>query len=491
MGADEADSEELADTLRMRMSEWLTVPVPFDDSLLESVLALGEADAVATRWGQDIRLAYDAACDAARSLQNVDNPLRAQLRDAITKLTTRQVSWKIYCHRRAKIHFETVFGETSPLSESFLHSVRDYRDAEPFDVLIKVGPLRSRGWGAAPDALVTAPRFGTLLQFVWSGSSDEEDFGYDPAAQQTIPSVTQTSDRSRTGTNVQQITWTRNVIQVGDPRTDQGPAPDVDELRLFHELRRNAELRRALLVQLDDEDGVLYPPHSEVATFDPGVNSAEAIGYRFPGDTLTLGMFVIWPVLGTADLGALRAGDGHYSRVWKERLREELGRAPTELIRRLRDGGIELQNLRSCVKQWCRSPSTVIHAPQQRRHFESLVRVLGIDHETPDAPDRARRPWWQYAWAEIGRTRGEAIQTGMQEHQIIDEQLFEILNDLLPEIRRRALLHNVFEIEIPAGRSLRGAARFYKVQSIEDGFLVPETFLKTILDLDTVEQWRG
>ena len=78
----------------------------------------------------------------------------------------------------------------------------------------------------------------------------------------------------------------------------------------------------------------------------------------------------------------------------------------------------------------------------------------------------------------------------MQEHEILDEQLFVILNDLLPEIRRRAAAEAIFELEIPDGRDLTGAVRFYKVRSIEDGFLVPDTMLKVICDLDTVEQWR-
>ena len=50
----------------------------------------------------------------------------------------------------------------------------------------------------------------------------------------------------------------------------------------------------------------------------------EPIGYRLPGETLAEGMFLIWPLLGAADLGALRAGEGRYSRIWKERLREEV-----------------------------------------------------------------------------------------------------------------------------------------------------------------------
>ena len=78
----------------------------------------------------------------------------------------------------------------------------------------------------------------------------------------------------------------------------------------------------------------------------------------------------------------------------------------------------------------------------------------------------------------------------MQEHEIIDEQLFLILNDLLPEIRSRATTQDVFDIEIPFDRSLRGAVRFLKVRFIEEGFIVPETILKEICELDTIEQWR-
>ena len=146
---------------------------------------------------------------------------------------------------------------------------------------------------------------------------------------------------------------------------------------------RSTEIRRATLVQIDDEDGILYPPHSQVATFDPTPHAEDPIGYRLAGETLSEGMFLIWPIFGAADLGALHAGEGHYSRIWKERLRDKFRYTPNDLVRRLREGGIELRNLRSCVRQWCRPASTVIHAPQQRRHFEILIKVLGIDHDPP------------------------------------------------------------------------------------------------------------
>jgi hypothetical protein len=371
----------------------------------------------------------------------------------------------------------------------FLHSVKDYREAPPFDVLLKVGPLRSKGWGSAPDAIVSAPRFGKMVQIVWSGCGDEDDFGYDPA---TMTGGVPGSQESRGSSHVasRPLAWSRDIIRIGDIADISTERADEDELKIFHALGRAVELRRATLIEIDEEDGVLYPPHSEVSTFDPTPYADEPIGYRQPGETLAEGMFLIWPLLGVADLGALHAGDGRYSRTWKERLKQELLRDADDLVGRLSAAGIELRNLRSRVWQWCRPPSTVIHAPQQRRHFEILVRILGIDHDTTATARTARRPWWEYAWTEIAHARGEAIQTGMQEHEIIDEQLFVILRDCLPDIRRRAAAEAIFELAIPDGRDLTGSVRLYKVRSIEESFLVPDTMLKVICDLDTIEQWR-
>jgi hypothetical protein len=486
-GDGDADSHDTADRLRILLSEWLTVPVLFDSTLLESVSSLGDASVVERRWGHEVRKAYDHACAAARAIQHVENPARGEVGDTVRQLRSSHSAWRIYCHRRARVHFESIFQDEPLTSNEFLHSVKEYRDVEPFEVLIKVGPLRSKGWGSAPDAIISAPRFARLVHIVWSGCGDDDDFGFDPAVPSSAaPSASRDVDR---GMTPRPAAWTREVIHVGDSVSDPALA-DSDELEYFYELARAADVRRATLVQIDDEDGILYPPHSQVATFDPTPNSDEPIGYRQPGDTLTDGMFLILPLLGAADLGGVRAGEGHYSRIWKDRLRAEVLRAPDDLLQRLRATGIELRNLRSCVRQWCRPPSTVIHAPQQRRHFEMLIRVLRIDYDAPPAARTLRRPWWEYAWAEIGHARGEAIQTGMQEHEIIDEQLFAILNELLPVIRRRAETEDIFEIEIPANRPLTGAARFYRVRSIEEGFLVPDTILKVISDLDTIEQWR-
>jgi hypothetical protein len=483
---EEADAHEQADTLRVLLSEWLTVPISFDGILLESLSELGEPRIVEAKWGREVRTAYDLAYEAATEIQREENPARVQIRAIIEQLRTEKKHWRIYCHSRALVHFQAILSEEPISMNFFLHSVRDYREVEPFDVLLKMGPLRSRGWGSAPDALLSAPRFGNLMQVVWSGCFDEEDFGYDPTTTVQAKSAP-TSNIQSFGRSV--VSWKRNVITIGD-KAGEGSESDLDELAFFTELSRGSEMRRAILLQLDAENGILYPPQSQVASFDPAYSADEAIGDRLAGETLVEGMFVIMPILGAADLGGLHTGEGQYSQIWKARLKEKRQSAPNDLLRRLHEGGIQLRNLSHSIQRWCRPATSVIHAPQTRRHFEILISVLGIDHDNTASSRSVKHPWWEYAWNEIARSRGEAIQTGMQEHEIVYEELFGILNEMLPELRSSAQNHEFFEVPIPANRPLHGVVRFYRIRSLEEGFLVPDTMLKVICDLDTVEQWR-
>jgi hypothetical protein len=87
-------------------------------------------------------------------------------------------------------------------------------------------------------------------------------------------------------------------------------------------------------------------------------------------------------------------------------------------------------------------------------------------------------------------TRGEAIQIGRQEHELVEQQALELLKSLLPEIREKSVGVEGFRLSIPSGNDLRGAFVFFKVLRIEDGFLAPETEIKFVRDLNTLEQWK-
>lgn len=486
---------ETADRLRSSLSEWLTVPVPFDGAILAGLHTIGSPAELETRWGRDIRNAFDSALRAAQAIQLVQNPIRERLRAVIRELGVAGLPFKIYCHRTARAHFESLFTkpEDSLLGEvTFLHSVRDYRDSDTFDTLIKVGPFRSWGWGSAPDAIKAAPRFGTLAQIVWAGCADEPGFGYDPvapSANETTGSAAPAADECALGTR---ISWTQRVTRFGDDDgSTTGYAPEDDEFQVFARLNQQGQKRRATLVQIDGEQGILYLPHSQVLSFDPAAGTDVPVGYRLPGETLLPGMFVILPHYDDLDLGGAQIQVGFFSSVWKTRLAAEYMADPCGLVGRLTAGGIRLLNLHSSVGRWSRASSDVLPAPGDRRHFQILIQVLRVGLDGVNPAGHEGGPWWKGAWNEIRHARGDAIQAGRHEHQLIDEELLGILGGLLPAITFEAATKEAFPLVIPADRTLHGSFSFYKILSVEEGFLAPDTEINAVRELNTIYQWRA
>jgi hypothetical protein len=221
-------------------------------------------------------------------------------------------------------------------------------------------------------------------------------------------------------------------------------------------------------------------------SYDPA-DSLNPINTRYAGDTLAEGMFLIRPMLGDVDLGGVQAAEGNYSRTWKQRLREELQNSPENLCLMLRNKGLDLVHLRSCLSNWTKPATGVIHAPQLMEHFRILIEVL--------APDRRvlisnNVPWWQLAWREIRVSRGEAIHAGFQEQQILQEQTQRLLRTLISDVRLKASASDGFHLLIPTGRDIQGTFLFWKVLAVEEGFHAPETELKEVRELSVLEEWR-
>lgn len=487
--SDEPDALELSNHLRVLLSEWLTVPVPFDRTLPDAIVeALGEPGAVQARWGADIRALYEASLRSAEALILTESPMREELRSVIQRLLSEGHAFRIYCHRRAREHFESLFspGAVLPSETVFLHTLREYRDTPPFHTLVKAGPLRSRGWGSAPDALLTAPLFDVLVQVVWSGCSDESDFGYDPAvfavSTEAAPGSRPTGDAA--------AGWTKRVTRSGDLNAFGQYAPEDDELQVFREISQSPERRRARLLQVDGDFGILYPLRSRVLSLDANAHGSEAIDRRIPGETLAPGMFLIRPAVDEIDLGGVQAEHGHCSRIWKQRLSEEIQRDKQDLIRRLQVAGLDLASIGAAVLHWAKPPGTVIHAPKQMAHFRILVDVLSASDSTNSNSRSRHIPFWQRAWNEVRRSRGEAIQAGLEEHEVLEEELAVILKEMIPDILRSARAEKSFNLPIPAGKEIQGDLLFLRVDGIEDGFTAPDTELKVILELTTADQWR-
>jgi len=490
------DARDISYQLRSLLSEWLTVPVHFDQLIFDAIFSLfGEAETVRTRWGSDILELYNTATSSAMDLTSSENPVRAKVHMIINESRARGSAVRVYCHRKARSHFKSIFAgpEELPLEEKvFLHSVRDYRETDPFDVLIKVGALRPRGWGSVPDAILTAPIFNNLVQIVWSGCNDEADFGYDPGTPQL--DAADGSGASLAKASVFRcgcVNWNRQVLRSGEDFSSfTGEKADEDELHLFREIGRQEGNRPAIHLQINETHGIFYPPHARILSFDPDRAARRPIDTRVPDDTLVEGIFLIMPFGVDMESDGVRAEHGYYSRIWKSKLEQEFRNDSHGLIRRLRAAGLNLVHLSTAIHHWCKPPSTVIHAPQQMKHFKILLNVLDLNNGNNKAQRNRAAWWWQTAWNEVRRSRGEAIQAGVQAHEVVEEQLLETLNRFIPQIREKASELTGFQLDIPSDDELEGKVYFFKICNIEDGFKVPEAELKTIKELDAIDQWR-
>jgi len=480
------DTTEISNKLRWLLSEWITTPIPFGKDLSEKIKILGKPEEVAMRW-PDIKEAYEVSLIAATRLSQNENPIRLEIRHVIDDLIVSGKKFKIYCHKNARQYFESIMHDLSPDlidGDYFIHKPKDYRRIEPFDVLIKVGPFRSCGWGSCPDALLTAPRFETAIQFVWSGSRDEPGFGLDPVTGVSI--IGENSfDLSLPSENGMSrvIPWALKITQTGEFL----PIIDEDEFQVFQTINK-VDKRTAVLLHIDEQYGILYPFREKILIFNPTADSQnEQIGLHLPGDVSVSGAFLILPIIAPVDFGELHAKDGAYSLIWKKRLSEEIRKDHSGLCKRLFDSGIKLISLFSRIEEWSNPPKTVILAPQKVEHFRILIDHLGIEGHV----EGQKQPWWQYAWKEIRRSKGEAISEGRIAQDLLHEHSLKLLISLQEKIHEKTKQETDFYIRLPEGKELQGHFRFCKIVDIEIDFRAPDSAFREINDLREFEQWRG
>lgn len=485
-----ADALELCRDLRSMLSRWLTTPVPFDAATFEPLYAFGDLAEWRSKWGVAVSSCYEEALAATERSVLEPSPLRLELGQALIEALRADLRVMVACHRRAVSSFISLLanesGGASGGAVRFIHTASDYRDAVPFDILIKVGPLRTKGWGTAPGAILSAPRYRCLKQFVWSGCMDEADFGIDPILAASINLIGQDA------TSLGGIRWRTARREATVDKWDGRGSPDEDDLSLVAGLGREGASHDATLLHLGPDEGILYPPHALVVSYDPSAHKGHRVASRTPGETLVEGLYLVLPRLEEVDLGGAHAGEGHLSRLWKEELRRRYHSDARDLVIKLRDAGIRLQSIDQCIKHWCKPTTTVITAPQKVSHFKALIEVLQVVFPEPPRGTRAQSlKGWERAWLEVRRSRGEAIQHGLQAQDIISQSLIDLLNRENTGLLATHAPEDFFEVRLPKDMELNGVLRFFRVRGIEHGFKVPDNQLKLIVDLDTVEQWRA
>lgn len=487
----------IARALRKSLSKWLTVPVPFNGEFTDTIQLLGSRDTIERRWGNNVYRAFEAAISAAKSMQQDGSPMRIFLGYEIEKLFKDEKSFRLYAHPDSVEYFMSIYPDLR--EPHFIYGHNEYANSDPFDVLLKVGPLRSEGWGKCPDALLTSPRFCTLTQFVWSGSSDEDGFGMDPVTEASVVDLLAKKQGVVVNGERDALKWSSMTTKAGDTAheseygiTDE---PEEDDFSFLFRIQScYADVhhdRLAALLQFVNTYGILVPYREEIMVYDPERNEVDrAIELVRPTGQHLDGCFFVLPMIGTADFGEVHVKTTKFSKIWKDCLAEVIKGSKGDLSvlsQWLKMKKVSLLNLDSRILEWCHPPGTVIPAPREWEHFNALIAVLGSHYNKYELLDEG---FAKKAWAEIRRSRGIAINEGREESRTQKELEFNLLKKIMPEIVSTEKQGDEFAVDVPPGNILKGSFRFFRIASVELGLVVPDTVLREIHTLKELEIWR-
>jgi hypothetical protein len=470
--------------LQRLLARWITSPVSFRGDASDELLGvLGEVDDLSRAWGDAVSRPLALALEGAAEMSDCESALQIETGTNLRRLINAHADFRIYCHRSVRHQFLSLLSLSSEVpaiaDDRFLHSFRDYRDSRPFEVLLKVGPLRIEGWGSSPSAILSAPRYGELLQIVWAGTFDDLRFGADPVLGDSRDTL-----RPQPGSVLELnggIRWTTSVRRLGSAENGFSEVP-VDDLGLIS-LRDVATLearRPSLLLLLEGQRAVMYPPNATVLVFNPSALGEFAISEAQVNEDIASGMFLIWPRVQEEETSQMTAVfGGNLFTVWKAKLKDELSWDAAALVVRLRAAGLHLTHLESAARHWAKEPTSVIHAPQMRRHFVILMKVLGLEDKHGIAA----------AWHEVARSRGEAIQAGVHEHSRLIDLSVAVLRGMTSKIAEAAKTEHEFNMQTPAGSPLFGAFFFMRIAGTEDGYRAPEAELRQLTTTDEAAKW--
>ena len=449
---------------------------PFSPSLetFES-FALSDFERNSKKWGSD----FSANCVQLEKSINAFNqnisPLLAKLLEVVTKEVETYAlnQLRIWCYKRDQQLYIDAFSELNlQLTEkNFISSLAEYKRSDLFEILIRIGPLRSQGWSKTPLSILSAPKYKKLLRFCWSHTSDEETFGLEP--------VTGAPDFLNYFTTNEELSI-KNV-QFENVTNYEITFEDQDDFKFLVDrpITNNQTCSSSVLIEFPGQKGVLLTLGSHQLIFNQ-----RKIFKEKPAKEIEQGDFLVLNNI-QADLGSSNIFNQRYkfSSIWKKALQDKYINSPDELMENLKKSGVYLLDLHGAIKRWIQPDNEVISAPQNKKHFELLFN--NIFNVNP-APLK-----WQKAWHEIMHSRVNAIQEGRIEHSILNEQVLQELEKRKEELHEKCLKGDFFNELITSEAGIFGTISFYPVITVSSGFQTPKDKLEHINSISDLEPYRS
>ncbi len=439
----------------------------------------GMADSLTRLGNVEWCCAFDRVMRTAETLVDTQNPLREQFISALGRAGAQSV--RVACGSWERPSFIEAACGVLPLTAEHFLTVKRYNDSDPFDMLITVGPFRSRRARHVFDSLLVAPRHRRHLNIRWAGDRDSEDFPLVPRRRGESASVP--------------LKRTRRPAGGGAGDLPENDIPDVPEdditseietvvLGAHNRLGPNAGYQpdRAVCVSTDDGRFTLVPigKHGAwtVLSFDPDAVDEEAVRRRrvplssapSSDDSLEIGMFLILEE-GTAT--GTDEHDGDYGKAarrqrWKHELQQKIDTLGVgEVSARLVTVGVRTAAGNHNVRRWADARPTQLNSPKSKDEFRLLIQWLGIVQDSPEL-ERVR-PWWVEAWRELSYLKGQAISRGLIAGQEMDSVILAALRQHLALIRTHSEKAGSFRLEIECEES-QIAVLFARVADISEDF---------------------
>lgn len=488
--------DPLLDALWVARGRILHSVCEFDrEELVRPLESLGSQRFVGDRWGLQAARDWSTAHRAGEALAGTRNELRAALMERASRYAAeRSKRVKLYCHRGEPNQADLSFLQAQPSWRiGLIHTLAEYRAARPFDVLLKVGPLLGCGRGKLPDAILSAPKFRSLVQFVWHGLHDATDYPLEALATEPLrwmPAQEEGVDQEVLALG-SGIVWNRVKTRIGNAEPMEVPLlneftwNDVPLPR-----RNNTDTCDALLVAFRGGFAAFLPPGGKELTYAEENLAGERAGLRNPEDAFWPGLWWARKMVNAQDLGELTAQEGARALQWKLCLGRAVETEPIRLEQQLRERGVQRNDMWDRMQEWRTVNRSVITAPKTRSDFDVLLRLL-----EPWGKDATMTPvtvqrWIDEAWKEVQASRSVAINTGVVEHELIDEELLRILE---ARVDRQRLGQNQaipYRLLMEPSSPLAGHVDLYPVSAIDHGYSCPISKLRQICTLEEAAEWQ-
>lgn len=427
----EPHHHELQSDLADRYRLWLTAPVDLRrqaSSLLKNMERVKLPDM--PQW-QALREGLQALAEAQ------EDPITKRW-ISLRKHRLFNKEFRVYSHARSVDHWQRMEDQYKGGTIcSYLRTPAEYFATHPFDVLIKMGTLRSSGWGRIPDAVLHSPRQRQIFLLLWKGQRiKEDDFGLEALA-------------AFGEAHCHKVAWECSETPTPPPLPQNGAAqphateyPDDFVMDIDSKVQTSHGVVDGVRIDLAGGWSMLAAGGSRVRSFacDPGNGELHACE-REP-KALT-GCYLVDFGQAEALEAAHQGGGGDLAVFWKKALRDKLDLMTSPQDRsdfdlRLRKRGLDLITLTGRLEAWSKKDPACYINPRRMLHFKALIEELGCE---PYDWDKSRGPFWKAAWEEISRANGDAIAEGHARERDAWKKLSDLLNDRADAIRAQ-LAHN-------------------------------------------------